>query len=86
MTYAEKIKQLYERSLSVQRDFLWIVVEIRACAQTGKAIDERMLNDRDKLYDDYNYIIETHKKIRDYCQAKGISTFDKLPDNWEELM
>ena len=85
MTYAEKIKQLYEKSLSIQRQFLWIVVEIRACAYTGKAIEEKMLNDRDKLYEDYNRTIEAHKKIRDYCHDNSVSTLEPLPAEWENL-
>ena len=77
MTYGEKLKEMREESLRLQRDFLVVIGEIRALATKGDALTEELLFRRDNLYNQFNRILKAHRKLTNYINENAIHLTDE---------
>jgi hypothetical protein len=66
MTFQQKLKEMKNESLTLQRDFLIVVQEIRLLATKGEALTEDLLFRRDDIYQKFNSILKTHRKLINY--------------------
>lgn len=72
MTFHEKLKEMKSESLTLQRDFLIVVQEIRTLASKGEALTEDLLFRRDDIYHKFNKILKTHRKLINYTVDRQI--------------
>ena len=80
MTYGEKLKEMREESLRLQRDFLVVIGEIRALATKGDALTEELLFRRDNLYNQFNRILKAHRKLTNYINENAIHLTDEYSE------
>jgi len=72
MTFEEKLRELKDMSLTLQRDFLKVVVEMRALINKGEALEESMLARRDDLYHKFNKVLNDHRHLTRYISTKNL--------------
>jgi hypothetical protein len=72
MTFNEKLKDIKSESLTLQRDFLIVVQEIRSIASKREALTEDLLFRRDDIYQKFNKILKTHRQLINYMVDQQI--------------
>jgi len=72
MTFLQKLKEMKSESLTLQRDFLIVVQEIRSLAMKGEALTEDLLFRRDDIYHKFNRILKVHRKLTNYTADNQI--------------
>jgi hypothetical protein len=72
MTFNEKLKDIKSESLTLQRDFLIVVQEIRSIASKREAFTEDLLFRRDDIYQKFNKILKTHRQLINYMVDQQI--------------
>jgi hypothetical protein len=72
MTFNEKLKDIKSESLTLQRDFLIVVQEIRSIASKREALTEDLLFRRDDIYEKFNKILKTHRHLINYMVDQQI--------------
>lgn len=83
MTFYEKLKDMKSESLTLQRDFLIVVQEIRGLASKGEALTEELLYRRDDIYHKFDKILKMHRKLINYTSAQQIDLNNEFsePEN-----
>jgi formyltetrahydrofolate synthetase len=72
MTFNEKLKDIKSESLTLQRDFLIVVQEIRSIASKREALTEDLLFRRDDIYEKFNKILKKHRHLINYMVDQQI--------------
>ena len=80
MTYQQKLHEMKSESLTLQRDFLIVVQEIRALAIKGEALTEEVLVKRDDIYHKFNRILKVHRKLINYTSDHQIDLNKEYAD------
>lgn len=72
MTFGEKLRELHDESIRLQKEFLVVVVEIRALATKKEALTEELIFKRDTLYNQFNKILKTHRRLHNYVTEHAV--------------
>ena len=80
MTFGDKLKEMREESLHLQREFLIVIGEIRVLATKGDALTEELIFRRDKLYNQFNKILKGHHKLTNYVTENAIHLGDEYTE------
>ena len=80
MTFGDKLKEMREESLHLQREFLVVIGEIRVLATKGDALTEELIFRRDKLYNQFNKILKGHHKLTNYVTENAIHLGDEYTE------
>jgi hypothetical protein len=86
VTYKARLEELHTESLSLQKRFLDVVVQIRENCKADEPIDEVLLYKRDMMYKKFNKILNLHRRLRNYVERNEIQLNDKVPDDiWTRI-
>ncbi|WP_317898860.1 hypothetical protein [Aurantibacillus circumpalustris] len=80
MTFGEKLKEMREESLHLQREFLVVIGEIRVIATQGDALPEELLFRRDKLYNQFNKILKAHRNLTNYVTENSVDLSNEFSE------
>lgn len=84
MTFDDKLKEMKSESLTLQRDFLIVVQEIRAIVIKEGALTEDLILRRDELYHKFDKVLKAHRKLFNYTldHRLDLHTEYSLPEDF----
>ena len=86
VTFKQKLEELHNESIALQKRFLDVVVQIRESAKTDEPIDEVLLYNRDMLYKKFNRILNLHRRLRSYVMSNGLNLSQVMTDDaWKSI-
>jgi len=83
MTFHEKLDALHAESINNQKEFLLVIGEIRALATKGEALPEELIHRRETLYQQFNKILKTHRRLLNYIEEHLISRTSEYTEGME---
>jgi hypothetical protein len=72
MTFKQKLGEMYQESLFIQRQFLKVMEDMRKLTDKGEPVPEEMIYHRDQHYKQFNVLLKKHHRIRMYTVNNNI--------------
>ena len=82
MTFREKLNEMHDESITLQKEFLVVIGEIREIAAKKDALPEELIFRRDELYHAFNKILKTHRRLINYTTENNIVLNSEYTDDF----
>jgi hypothetical protein len=72
MTFRQKLNDMYQESLTIQRQFLKALEDVRKFTDKNEAVPEELIFRRDQHYNQFNQLLKKHHRLRKYTISHSI--------------